>query len=432
MKSFSDLLKIEELKAYLKEYGFETPTEVQQKVIPLISENKSVCVLAQTGTGKTLSYALPVVERLKLTEKGLEQKKASPRAIILLPTKELTFQVQGVLKEISHHAKLRIRTMVGMDKSKRTSNMKDEFVDILVGGPGKIRQALAKGEISAKDCKYLILDEADQLLDMGFTRDINEIYSHFEWSDTLVGLISATRPANFDEFVEATFRKVDFYDVELSDAHSIKQSHETFNIHLAFNEKVAMTEMFLQKEAKGSGIIFLNRKEQAEALHGTLVKKLPKLNLSLIHGDMSLKEREDSIKEFRKTGGVLVATDIVARGLDIKKLCWVLNYDLPFEAVYYIHRAGRVGRAAAKGLVYNFITSKDFALIKRINESIKNQTALKLSVLKENKGPQKKPQKKTTAAPKAPVKKKTRKKKDLRFVNQKVKRVKKGPRYKRK
>lgn len=439
MKSFMDILHVDELYNFLVEHGFEKPTEVQEKVIPLFCEGKSVTVLAQTGTGKTLSYALPLVQRLKLTEKDVPSKRGCPRAIVLVPTKELVTQVHEIFKQISHHAKLRVRTLVGMDKSKKATSLKDQFVDVIIGGPGKVAKALKSGEINASQCHFLILDEADQLLEMGFNKDIESIYSHFEWSDTQVALVSATRPNDFEEFVSKVFKKVDFLDVSLQGAAGIKKTINNFNIYLNYKEKEAMTTTFLTKEAKGSGIIFLNKKEEAQIIYKKLVDELPKLTFHLLHGEMTAKEREDSLSKFRKVGGVLVATDIVARGVDIKDLNWVLNYDLPFEAVYYVHRAGRVGRSGRMGHVYNFVTSKDFELIKRINDAIRGQSSLPLSPIKEvkqnqtakgQKDAKKKVVKKAAAS--ASAKKKTVKKKDNRFEDRKVSRVKKSPRYKRK
>lgn len=441
MKSFMDILHIDELFNFLAEHNFERPTEVQEKVIPLFCEGKSVTVLAQTGTGKTLSYALPLVQRLKLTEKDVPAKKGHPRAIVLVPTKELATQVHEIFKQMSHHAKLRVRTLVGMDKSKSATSLKEQFVDVVIGGPGKVAQALKKGEIKATQCHFLVLDEADQLLEMGFNKDIESIYSHFEWDDTQVALVSATRPADFDEFVSKTFKKVNFLDISLQGASGIKKTISNFNIFLNYKEKEAMTQTFLLKEAKGSGIIFLNKKEEAQETYKKLVEALPKLTFHLLHGEMTAKEREDSLSKFRKVGGVLVATDIVARGVDIKDLNWVLNYDLPFEAVYYVHRAGRVGRSGRVGHVYNFVTSKDFDLIKRINEAIRHQSSLPLSPIKEVKQNQagagkgagsKKTTKKVTKDPAKKVTKKTTSKKIDRFGERKVSRVKKSPRYKQK
>jgi superfamily II DNA/RNA helicase len=405
MATFNDLLKHEELKAFVKEQGFQHPTPVQVKGIPVLANRQSLSLLGKTGTGKTLSYALPIVQNVKEDEqKGTETRQGHPKAVIVLPTKELTSQVFQVFKDISHFSKLRVRKLLGGEKGAKSKSLGSQSFEILVTGPGRLAAMLEKKEISLADAKYLILDEADTLLDMGFFKEIKKLWGYCEWDGTTVGLISATMPNDFDKFKDEVFEKVDFEMLEVG-GHGLKQEIETFNIDINFKEKNTMTRHFLEKTPAGSGMIFCNRKETTEELHKFLKEQFPSKRFFVLHGEMDAKERAASFKKFKEKGGVMICTDIAARGIDIPALGWVLNYDLPFEAVFYIHRSGRVGRGGRKGSVYNFVTTKDFNLIARINTSIQEQSLLKLSTIntKLQRFMTKKKQEKRT--PKAPVKK---------------------------
>jgi len=399
MKDFKDLLENEGLFSFLKEQGMEKPTDVQAKAITPFLKGDSLSVLAQTGSGKTLAYALPLVQLIKADEAaGIENEPGHPRAMILAPTRELATQIFLILKSISHHCKMRVRLLKGGDDSKKTKRLSTENIDILVAGPGRAKSALTRKELVALKTKYLVFDEADQLLDMGFSKDIKSIYNFFEWNDTQVCLFSATMPKDFTDFKAEIFPKAEFEEIHLAGGHKMIQNIETFNIHLNYKEKAAMTEAFIEKTAQGSGIVFVNQKGPAQEVHAKLVKKFPKKKFHILHGDMDIPERKKSFDQFKKVGGVLVCTDIAARGIDINTLNWVLNYDLPFESVYYVHRAGRVGRNGRKGQVYNYVTSKDFTLIGKINEAIASQSALNISPIKQNKPSAKK------EAPKKPNK----------------------------
>ncbi|OUR99921.1 hypothetical protein A9Q84_02505 [Halobacteriovorax marinus] len=384
MANFKDLLTDKDLLAFVEEQGFQGPTPVQIKGIPLLAKRESISLLGKTGTGKTLSYALPIVQNLKEDEaKGVEVKKGSPKAVIVLPTKELATQVFNVFKDVSHFAKLRVRLLLGGESGHKSKDLGGQAIDILVTGPGRLAIMVEKKQLSLSDVKYLVLDEADTLLDMGFFKDIKKLWGYCEWDGTTVALISATMPSDFNKYKDDVFSKTKFQMLEVG-GHALKQEIETFNIDLNFKEKNNMTVMFLEKQTAGSGIIFCNRKETTVEVYEFLKEKFKSKRFYILNGEMEAKDRLASFKKFKEKGGVLICTDIAARGIDIPALAWVLNYDLPFEAVFYIHRSGRVGRGGRKGSVFNFVTSKDFNLIARINTSIKNQSLLKLTTINSN------------------------------------------------
>lgn len=374
--------------AYFTEKKITDATPVQAKVVPVFTE-KDLSVVAPTGSGKTLSYALPLMKALKEIEqhKGMNLENAAPRAVILTPTRELSRQVYQVFKELSHHIKTKVRLMVQGEGARKEEVLLEQPMDLLVCNPGRLKMKLDQGLIKLSDIRYVILDEADQMLDMGFEKDLKIIFEGLSKElPPRVHLFTATKPVNFEEKRGLLFEGRHFHEMILSGAHQLSAKVETFNIYLSPKEKTRMMESFLLKEAKGKGVIFVNDKNNAQQLHKTLRETCPKIHLILLHGEMTPQERRSSHHLFQKKGGVLIATDIAARGIDLPELLWVVNYDLPFDPVYYIHRSGRVGRLGKVGYVYNFVTSYDVKLIQKINEAIQSQTAIKLGMLKAPKG----------------------------------------------
>lgn len=378
---FAKLFERVDLKAFLKENSLKTPTEVQKKTIPLFLQGKDLFVLAPTGTGKTYAFALPLFSLLKDDEKKgdiRERKKGCPRAVVLAPTRELAQQLFKVFKEISHHAKLRVRLLVGGEAKDKERVLYSSEYEILISAPGKLAQLIREEKISLEDVKHLIMDEADQLLDMGFKKDIETIYQDCGQEELQVILFSATLSPKYEEFLSTVFGGVKFTRVELTGSNAVRPTIDTFNVYVTEKDKNEMCCTFLRKKAQGDGLIFVNKKENAEELFKFLKSEFREKTFHLLHGAMEAKDRKENYTELLEKGGILICTDIVARGLDLKGLAWVLNYELPFEAVYYIHRSGRTGRQGKHGIVFNLVTPRDEALIGRINEAIRNQTALKL------------------------------------------------------
>ena len=370
-------LNSELFASYFKEQNVKSLTDIQIKSIPLLLEDKNLVIFAKTGSGKTLSYLLPIFQNLKLREDKARIKKGSPRAIIILPIKELAIQIHDVAKEITHHVKQRVRIAIGGTKGKRVQSLKSQEFDLLVTTPGRIKSMLIRKELTLECLEYLIIDEADQLMDMGFSLEIKEIKKYVN-EKTIIGLYSATMGPDFNQLVQDVFKGTHFETISTQTTVNIIQTIETYNINLSYQEKNSMLELFIKKESKGSGIIFINQKDTMKTVFLFLKEKFPSKKIYSLSGEMTVQERQDNFNRFKNTGGVLISTDILARGIDIKKLVWILNYDLPFEAIYYIHRSGRVGRMGRAGKVFNFITQKDQKLIKLINNAIKEQATLKI------------------------------------------------------
>tara|TARA_R110000868_G_scaffold334233_4_gene594956 strand:+ start:20287 stop:21612 length:1326 start_codon:yes stop_codon:yes gene_type:complete len=428
MARFDQLIKLPALLDFIKEEGFEKPTDVQSKAIPEILKGESLVCTAQTGTGKTLAYALPLVQLLKQAEeaKTFDPSLASaPVGIILCPTRELASQVFGILKRISHFAKFRVRLLSGGDSSAKTTQMRNGL-DLLIAAPSRVRQAIDKGDLNVSQVKFLFVDEADQMLDLGFGKELKKIYEKIEGGCQLA-LFTATRPTDLNQIAMDVFNGAPLNDLVIEGAHGVKLNIETFNITCSQGEKPFMLELFLKEQGGMKGIIFVNRKETVDEVHKHLSEKFPKRAFARLHGAMEKKDREKQNAAFRDKNVTLVASDIAARGIDVKGVVWVLNYDLPFESVYYLHRCGRTGRSGVPGRVFNFVSSRDQGLITKINKSISEQTLLKLDPIAGDKTRAKVAvKKKATQIKKSAATKKVSEKK--KYV---VKTTKKTPRYKK-
>lgn len=376
------------LEGYFQEQGLKTATLIQKRVIPEIINRKSVVVLSETGSGKTLSYALPIVSNLKKREEknGVNTQRGTPFALIVAPTRELASQIFNVFKGISYHSKIRVRDLTGGDTHAKMKSVAASSYEILIATPSRVKSAIQKKELSLNQLQYVIFDEADQLFDMGFKRDLDFMIEYFDLSMIQLGFITATLPVEVENYIMEKFPEVKFQRIASDVSHAPQSRIETYNVKITPSEKDMVVRMFLEKQAQGRGIIFTNQRNQAEDLNKYLTEKMPKLKTKLLHGDLEKKDREAAIRAFvEKKAQVLIATDVAARGIDIPDLQWVLNYGLPKTGIYYLHRCGRVARGGRKGIVYNLVASHDAKMINQINEAIINQKHLNLDVIPENK-----------------------------------------------
>lgn len=376
------------LEGFFKEEGLKTATLIQKKVIPEILDRKSIIVLSETGSGKTLAYALPIASRIKEKEDqgNVNTMKGAPIALIVAPTRELATQIHNVFKKMSYHMKFRVRDLTGGDTHAKMKSVANSSYEILIATPSRIKSAIQKKELSFNQLRYVIYDEADQLFDMGFKKDLDFMIEYLDMNQVQLGFITATLPVEVENYIMEKFPEVSFKRIASDVSHAPQSRIETYNVKVTPSEKDMVVKMFLEKQAQGRGIIFTNQRNQAEDLFKYLSEKMPKLKVKLLHGDLEKKDREAAIKSFvDKKAQVLVATDVAARGIDIKDLVWVLNYGLPKTGIYYLHRCGRVARGGKKGIVYNLVASHDSKMIGQINEAIMNQKHLNLDVIPEEK-----------------------------------------------
>lgn len=364
MSAFFQFPLLPTIKETLLEKAFNTPTDIQSKTIPLLLEGKSLIGVAETGSGKTLAYALPILHMVKTLEfeKGILEKKSRPRAAIIVPTRDLGEQVSKALKPFTHNTRVRVRTVLGgiaMDVAKK--NASGAF-EVLVATPGRLKQLLDSNFLDMSDVRFLVFDEADQMLDKGFLNDATQIVEACA-PDCQKALFSATISSNIEELIKKLFAGAEFIRTEGS--HRLVPTLTTKNITVINGKRFPLLEKILDTPVEGGTLIFTNTRDQCDKL-AKLLKDSGRKCL-IYRGEMDKSERRNNLKTFKENKvDLLVATDLGSRGLDVEHVSRVINYHLPQEMENYLHRAGRTARAGRKGMVINLITERDGSLISRL------------------------------------------------------------------
>ncbi|QQA41933.1 DEAD/DEAH box helicase [Pelagovum pacificum] len=349
----------------LKRTGFSEPTPIQNQAIPLALEGHDILGLAQTGTGKTLAFGLPLIDHL-LAARGKPEPKTA-KALILAPTRELVNQIADSLRTLTDGTPIRVVTVVGGQSIGRQINMLSRGTDILVATPGRLIDLMDRGSVDLRTVKHLVLDEADQMLDLGFIHALRRIAPKLGTPRQTM-LFSATMPKQMEELSSAYLtnpRKVQVSPPGKA-ADKITQS-----VH--FVEKPAKPSKLrevLSRDPDALTLVFARTKHGAEKLMKGLVAD--GYNAASIHGNKSQGQRDRAIKAFRDgTITTLVATDVAARGIDIPGVSYVVNYDLPEVADNYVHRIGRTARAGREGEAIAFCASDEGDLLYQIEKLMK-------------------------------------------------------------
>jgi len=345
MKKFSDFNLTSPILAALKNLNLSEPTPIQLLSIPLALEGRDLLGTAQTGTGKTFAFGIPLVNHLALNKES--------GALILTPTRELALQVLTALKSLtSKDNLLDAALLIGGDPiQKQLKQLKK--ARLVVGTPGRMKDHLKRKSLNLKQFEFLVLDETDRMLDMGFLEDIKAIIEKLPNHQTL--LFSATLPKNISDLAQKFLNKPERINAGKENSPIINIKQEVRNI--SQKEKYDQLKIELL-ERTGSIVLFVKTKRSADKIAMQLRKD--KLNAEAIHGDLRQIKREKVLMKFRKNQfQILVATDVAARGLDIPLIEHVINYDIPQNPEDYIHRIGRTARAGAKGSALTFLTPAD-------------------------------------------------------------------------
>lgn len=412
---FEDLnLQPSILKA-LKDENYIEPTSIQEKAIPLVLNREDVLGSAQTGTGKTAAFGIPIIQHL-LNERRNVQGKRKTLALIVTPTRELAIQIGESLSTYGKYTDIKNTVIFGGVPQGKQTRVLASGVDILVATPGRLLDLMNQGYISLRDIKYFVLDEADRMLDMGFIHDIKKILAALPKERQSL-FFSATMPKNI---------------VELSNQILIKPKKVAVNPVSSTAETIQQYLYMTNKQDKNSLLLHILKDPQmiqvlvfSRTKHGAdrIVKNLKKKNIecAAIHGDKSQNQRQRALKQFKEGEiTVLVATDIAARGIDIDKLRHVINYDIPNESETYVHRIGRCGRAGEEGISISICEPEENAYIKDIEKLTKQQ----ITRVKDNPFPQ--TDKPMTAAEKKAFEKEKNRKKQEFFANRKKNKQKNG------
>lgn len=356
--SFSNLGLCDPILKALEEQGYSTPTPIQKQVIPVILSGKDVMATAQTGTGKTAAFVLPLLERFN---NAPTLRARSIRALILVPTRELAIQVANNAAAYAKHLKLSSMTAYGgVDIDPQKGRLADG-VDILVATPGRLLDLAYQRALYFDDLEVLVLDEADRMLDMGFGRDIDKIIDRLPVVRQNL-LFSATINDDvraFAGYFADSKNGGNAVEISITPAKKAAAAINQWLITVDKDTKSALLSHLIKEQKWDQALIFIETKHGAAKLVAQLVKR--DIDADCIHGDRSQAMRESVLADF-KSGKIqyLVATGVAARGIDIGKLSRVVNYDLPFKPEEYIHRIGRTGRAGSPGEAISFVAMGDF------------------------------------------------------------------------
>jgi ATP-dependent RNA helicase RhlE len=371
--SFSQLSLAPSLARAVADMGYETMTPIQEQAIPVVLEGRDVMGAAQTGTGKTAAFSLPLIQRMLKHENASTSPARHPvRALVLLPTRELADQVAQQVKAYAKYTQIRSAVVFGgMDMKPQTIELK-AGVEILVATPGRLLD-----HIEAKNCvlnqvEYVVLDEADRMLDIGFLPDLERILSYLPKQRTTL-LFSATFSPEIKRLSSSYLQNP--VTIEVARPNQTASTVKQHFFSTPTDEKLhALVSLLKQKEIK-QAFVFVNSKLGCARLARSLEKF--GLKATALHGDKSQDERLKALEAF-KSGAVdlLVATDVAARGLDIKDVPAVFNFDLPFNAEDYVHRIGRTGRAGASGVAISFVAPSDGRLVVDLEKLLKTKLEL--------------------------------------------------------
>jgi ATP-dependent RNA helicase RhlE len=376
---FEDLKIIKPILKALKEEKYAIPTTIQEKAIPLILNKRDVLGSAQTGTGKTAAFAIPILQLL-YNDRQQQNRPRKINALIITPTRELAIQIEESFSTYGRYTELKTTVIFGGVKQGSQATAIQRGVDILVATPGRLLDLIDQGIVSLRDIEYFVLDEADRMLDMGFINDIKKIIAQLPAKRQSL-FFSATMPNN----IVNLSRKILTKPVKVEVA-AVSSTADTIQQHLYYTNKDTKRDLLshiLRDKRIDQVLLFSRTKHGADRIVRNLKKE--KITAAAIHGDKAQNARQRALQDFKDSKiRVLVATDIAARGIDIDKLGYVINYDIPNESETYVHRIGRCGRAGEDGVSISICEPEENAYIKDIEKLIKQE----IEVVKNNPFPQ--------------------------------------------
>ncbi|WP_345953326.1 DEAD/DEAH box helicase [Mucilaginibacter sp. PAMB04168] len=362
---FQDLNLIEPILKALKTEGYTQPTPIQEQAIPIILQRKDLLGCAQTGTGKTAAFSIPLLQILH-EERTQHKEQKTIKALILTPTRELAIQIDESLAAYGRHTGLKHMVIFGGVSQNPQTDALRRGIDILVATPGRLLDLMNQRFVHLDHIKFLILDEADRMLDMGFVHDVKKIIAKVPAKRQTL-FFSATMPKEIQQLADTILNKPEKVEVTpvSSTADTIQQ--EVFFVEKG--DKKALLNHILQDKSIQSVLVFTRTKHGADKV----VKDLSRVGITAeaIHGNKSQNARQRALSNFKaRTTRVLVATDIAARGIDVEELTHVINFELPNVPETYVHRIGRTGRAGASGIAFSFCDHEEKDFLKDIHKLI--------------------------------------------------------------
>jgi ATP-dependent RNA helicase RhlE len=367
MTSFKDLNLTKQILNALNDIGYTVPTPIQEKSFPIIMSGRDAVGIAQTGTGKTFSYLLPILRQLTFSE----QKQ--PRVLIIVPTRELVVQVVEEIKKLTTYMSIRTVGIYGGGNINTQKQQVYDGVDILVGTPGRMIDLTHSRTLQFKNIQKLVIDEVDEMLNLGFRAQLTQLLDMLpEKRQNL--MFSATLNEDVEILIEKHFKSPEYIELISRGTPLEKIIQSAYHIP-NFYTKVNLLEYFLQTDKDFSKVLlFVKNKKIADDIFEELKFEFEK-EIGVIHSNKSQPQRFSAVKKFDEgEHRLLIATDIVARGLDLKDVSHVVNFDMPLkDSNAYVHRIGRTGRADKNGIAISFITKKDAVIVKEIEQLMKKK-----------------------------------------------------------
>jgi ATP-dependent RNA helicase DeaD len=359
MEDFGGLALSEPVLRGLADMGFEAPTPVQARAIPCLLEGRDVVAQALTGTGKTAAFGIPLVERV-------DTGRAVPQAVVLTPTRELALQVAEQVARLGHHRGLRLVPIYGGQPMERQLRALKWGVHAVVATPGRLMDHMRRGTVDLGAVRLLVLDEADQMLDMGFQEDVEFVMSHLP-EERVTALFSATMPKPILDMVGRYLREPEFLRLSKAQALTVPEIEQVF-YEIPFPRKLDALSRVLDARRPERAVVFCATKRMVEEVAERLQAR--GYVAEALHGDITQSAREKVLRAFREgRSEVLVATDVAARGLDIPEVSLVVNFDLPPDPEYYVHRVGRTGRLGRRGEAITFVNPREMRELKVIERA---------------------------------------------------------------
>lgn len=364
-----------EIKRNLESLGFFRTTDIQYKAIPSIMKGEDVLAIAQTGTGKTAAFAIPIVD-------GIHSRKTSKRTLgikclIMVPTRELAQQIGEVFNSIAKHTKVKTFAVFGGVEQDRQIQKLQDGIDILISTPGRMFDLISQGFIDLYNVETLVLDEADHMLDLGFIEDIESVKRK---------LTRRHQTLFFSATINPTIKKLAFSQVrgnairiQISPKDPVSKNVSHFVMFVEMDDKRFFLAEYLRQNPEGKFIVFVRTRLRAERVAKAMARE--DINSLTIHGEKDQQDRDHVMKSFRQGEcRLLIATDVTARGIDIPDVTHVINYDLPEKPENYVHRIGRTGRGFNKGIAVSFCSSQEKPQLDAIQELLdKKVEVIKLS-----------------------------------------------------
>lgn len=349
-----------DIKKNLNKLGFKRPTDIQYKAIPPILKGEDVLAIAQTGTGKTAAFAIPVIHKIQAGKKA--KRADGVKCLVMEPTHELAEQITEVFKSIGHKTGVKITGIFGGVEQEPQIETLERGVDILVATPGRLFDLASQGHLNLNRIEILILDEADHMLDLGFIKDINDLVKRLPARRQTL-FFSATIDSKIKKLAYSLVNKP--IRIQISPKNPVAKNVEHSVAFIEMDDKRAFLERLVNENPDSKILVFVRTKVRAERVKNAMERVEIKSNT--IHSDKNQKDRSKTMDDF-KSGIVklLIATDVSARGIDIPNVDFVVNYDLPDIAANYVHRVGRTGRGTKKGRAVSFCSTEEKTLLEEI------------------------------------------------------------------